>query len=351
METYDEIYTRMKEKYEDESGFEIDPASDIAIRLKVLAGEIYNARCSLEWLKRQMFADTATGEYLDLLAEQRGITRRAAKKASGQLTFRVAETLDYPIEIPEGTVAATNGETPIRVYTTEPAVLPQATYSVNVNAEAELPGYNGNIASGTAEVPVNVPAGIDAVTNGVFIGGDDEESDETLRARIKDSYFNRPNPANPAFFKQLALSVDGIDKAGTVERYNGYGTIGVFVARKDYDVTDAALAEVDRIIQQNKPIGTYAAVNRANHLDYDLNVTVTAKAGYEQAEVIEMITNAFNDYIGSLDVGARLYLSNLGQYLFSTGCIENYEYDVSMDNVDASGSQFFRPGDVTVQVI
>ena len=64
-----------------------------------------------------------------------------------------------------------------------------------------------------------------------------------------------------------------------------------------------------------------------------------------------MITNAFNDYIGSLDVGARLYLSNLGQYLFSTGCIENYEYDVSMDNVDASGSQFFRPGDVTVQVI
>ena len=97
METYDEIYTRMKEKYEDESAYEIDPASDIAIRLKVLAGEIYNAQCSLEWLKRQMFADTATGEYLDLLAQQRGITRKAATKASGQLTFSVTSGRAAPL--------------------------------------------------------------------------------------------------------------------------------------------------------------------------------------------------------------------------------------------------------------
>ena len=351
METYDEIYTRMKEKYEEESAYEIDPASDIAIRLKVLAGEIYNAQCSLEWLKRQMFADTATGEYLDLLAQQRGLTRKAATKATGTLTFSVNETLNYPIEIPEGTVVATNGETPIRVYTTEAAVLPQATYSVAVHAEAEQPGYNGNIAAGTAEVPVNVPVGIDAVINDPFIGGDDEESDETLRARIKDSYFNRPNPANTAYFKQLALSVDGIDKAGAIERFNSFGTVGIFVARKDYDVTDEALAEVNRVIQLYKPVSVYAVVNRASHLDYDLNVTVQAKPGYEHAEVIEKITNAFNDYIGSLDVGARLYLSNLGQYLFAAGCIENYEFDVSMDNVTASGSQFFRPGDVTIQVI
>ena len=67
METYDEIYRRMSEKYTAESGFEIDPSSDIAIRLRVLAGEIYNAGCSLDWLKRQMFADTATGETLEKL--------------------------------------------------------------------------------------------------------------------------------------------------------------------------------------------------------------------------------------------------------------------------------------------
>ena len=38
METYDEIYRRMSEKYTAESGCEIDPSSDIASRRGVLAG-------------------------------------------------------------------------------------------------------------------------------------------------------------------------------------------------------------------------------------------------------------------------------------------------------------------------
>ena len=351
METYEEIYARMKEKYEQESGFEIDSAGDVAIRLRVLAGEIYNARCNLEWLKQQMFAETARGEYLDRLAEQRGLLRKPATKAKGFLTFSVDETLFYPIAIPAGTVVATNGETPVRVYTTETCELPPATYSVTVAAEAEQAGYNGNIAAGTAEVPVSVPVGIDSVTNSVFRGGDDEESDTTLRQRIKESYNNRPNSANAAFFKQLALSVEGIDKAGTIERYNGIGSVGVFVARKDYDVTDEALSEVRSLLSANHPIGTTVDVNRAYHIDYDLIVTVKAVEGYEKAEVEELITNAFTDYIGSLPVGARLYLSNLGKYLFETGCIENYSFDNSMQNESAGGSQFFRPGDISITVV
>ena len=41
METFDEIYARMKAKYIEESGSEFLETSDIAIRLRVLAGEIY----------------------------------------------------------------------------------------------------------------------------------------------------------------------------------------------------------------------------------------------------------------------------------------------------------------------
>ena len=351
METYDEIYRRMSEKYTAESGFEIDPSSDIAIRLRVLAGEIYNAGCSLDWLKRQMFADTATGENLDKLAAQRGIVRKPAKKAEGELIFSVNEPLDYPIEIPEETVAATYGETPVRVYTAQSAVLPQATYSVRVAAKAELPGYNGNIASGTAEVPVNVPAGIDAVTNTTFIGGDNEESDETLRSRVIGSYLNRPNPANAAFYKQLAESVDGIDKAGTLERFSGAGTVGVFVARKDWDVTDEALAEVTELIDKNKPLGAVASVQRASHLDVDLEIRVKAKEGYEESEVKRMVTDAFTDYIGTIPVGGSMLLSTLGNYIYSTGCVRYYIFDQSMQNEGASGSQFFRPGDISITVI
>ena len=46
----------MKNRYEQESETEIDEKSDVAIRLKVLAGEIYNARVNFEWLKNQMLS-------------------------------------------------------------------------------------------------------------------------------------------------------------------------------------------------------------------------------------------------------------------------------------------------------
>lgn len=59
METYDEIYGRMKNAYEYETGDSFNEVSDIAIRLKVLAGEIFKLQTNLEWWKRQMFAVSA----------------------------------------------------------------------------------------------------------------------------------------------------------------------------------------------------------------------------------------------------------------------------------------------------
>ena len=76
MENYSDIYERMKKKYEQVSSSEFDEASDIAIRMKVLAGEIYNAQVNADWLKRQMFVTTASGEYLDYFASQRGLERK-----------------------------------------------------------------------------------------------------------------------------------------------------------------------------------------------------------------------------------------------------------------------------------
>lgn len=53
METYDEIYGRMKNAYEHETGDSFNEVSDIAIRLKVLAGEIFKLQTNLEWWKNR----------------------------------------------------------------------------------------------------------------------------------------------------------------------------------------------------------------------------------------------------------------------------------------------------------
>ncbi len=109
METYEEILSRMQEKFAELAGYPADEASDIGIRLRVLAGEIYSLTASMNWLEQQLFAQTAQGELLDLRAQERGIKRRAAQAASGVLLFSRAKPLWYRAVIDKGTVCAVPG--------------------------------------------------------------------------------------------------------------------------------------------------------------------------------------------------------------------------------------------------
>ena len=65
MDSYEDIYNRMKIRYKQLSSYDVPELSDIDIRMRVLAGEIYNDEVNLEFVKRQIFCSTATGDYLD----------------------------------------------------------------------------------------------------------------------------------------------------------------------------------------------------------------------------------------------------------------------------------------------
>ena len=197
METYDEIYGRMKNAYEHETGYSFNEVSDIAIRLKVLAGEIFKLQTNLEWWKRQMFAVSASGECLDKLASQRGIERKKAMKSTGEITFNISQPCSHDIIIPKGCVVATADLVPIRFVTTEDEEISAGNTLVSVYAEAEQAGSNGNIGLGCAVVPVSVPTEIETVTNREkFTGGCDAETDDELRKRIRDTYINTSNGTN-----------------------------------------------------------------------------------------------------------------------------------------------------------
>ena len=83
--SYDEILERMSDKYYELTGEEAERMSDSGIKLKLLAGEIFSLGTNIDWLKRQMFVATATGEELDKHAAQRGLKRFRGKKANGSL--------------------------------------------------------------------------------------------------------------------------------------------------------------------------------------------------------------------------------------------------------------------------
>ncbi len=352
MESYDEIYARMKNSYEEKCGAKISDSSDIAIRLRVLAGEVFSLQSGCDWLKRQMFLNTAVGESLDLLASQRGITRKQAQKAVGEITFFIDSAVDYDITVPAGSVVSTADEVPIRFVTTETDTIPSGGELISVSAEAELAGRNGNIAKYKATTIVSAPSEITSVRNPiVFELGSDLESDDELRERIRASYVNHANGSNKAFYEELALSVEGVAKAGAVARVRGVGTIDVYVSGKGEAVDSSTLANVQAVLDSESELAVDVKAINAGFVDYDMTVSVTAKSGYDDDEVVSLCRQAFEDYINSIEIGGKLYLSALGRSLMNTDCIENYEFDVFMADKTVAVTQCLRAGNVSIGVV
>ena len=152
METYEEILKRMTEKYEERTGTSPDNASDIGIRMRVLAGEVFSLQTEYEYVKRQIFPDTAQGEYLDRHAAQRGLSRRSAVPASGEVKFCLEAAHDYDIVIPQGTVVSTRGEDAQRFATVEEVTLTSGRLAVTCTAEALQAGADGNVNADAIKV-------------------------------------------------------------------------------------------------------------------------------------------------------------------------------------------------------
>ena len=76
----------MKQTFAQQAGYEVEKNSDLEIRMQVLAGEIYSSFANIEWLKRQVFPQTATGEYLTMHGTQKR-TREKGVSPSGSRKF------------------------------------------------------------------------------------------------------------------------------------------------------------------------------------------------------------------------------------------------------------------------
>jgi phage-related baseplate assembly protein len=159
---------------------------------------------------RQKMLRYARGTVLDALAENRGITRQLAKQASTVIRFSVANTLSRNVLIPAGT--RITGDSARYFETTRTAVIIAGSLHIEVEAKSMEGGSEFN------DIPVgdivtlvdlsNAPL-VSAVSNTTATsGGADEESDDSLRERIR----NAPNSMSTAgpisAYRYWALAAD-----------------------------------------------------------------------------------------------------------------------------------------------
>jgi uncharacterized phage protein gp47/JayE len=250
------------------------------------------------------FADTTSGEYLDRLAAEFGLTRKPAVKSIGSLTF----TGPDGTAIPAGTIASTGGDSPVYFVTKTAATI--AGTSVTVAAEAEEPGADGNVSIGGVNTMVGDLVGIVTVTNAVnFEGGVDTESDEALLARYYERARRAVTSGNVNHYRQWALEVPGVSDAKIYPIWNGPGTVKVVLLGDNKTAPDSAVIEAAQTYidptQDGKgegaaPVGAIATVQGAKEVPINIVANVDLAPGATLDEVKAQVAAGVTAYLETL---------------------------------------------------
>lgn len=347
MKEVTELFESMLAVFEEKTGFAMEETADLAVRLYAAAAEIQAAYIYADWALGQSFPQSATGTYLDLHGQLRGITRNAGTKARGVLRFKVDTAREEALSIPAGTVCTTAGL--VRFVTTEEAVIEAGALYADAAAQAESAGSAGNAAAGSVTYMTKAPTGVTGVTNpAAFQGGSGEEDDESLRARILDSFRRLPNGANAAFYELRALSHEGVAAVNVLPRHRGIGTVGVVIASADGAPDEALIREVQEDLDSVREIAVDVEVMAPEVKDVNVSVTIWPKEGVSFEDAAAAVRTAVEAYFQGGLLGKAVYRARLGKAVYDTECVENYTMSAPKSDLAAAERVLPRLGKVTI---
>lgn len=276
---------------------------------KVIAGVAHLLHGHLAYNAQQLFPDTAESSSLARWASIWGITRVAAEFASGEITITGTDG----VFIPSGTeFVSSDGVT---FVTTEDATISGSTVVVGIRASSA--GADGNAALGTVltfSSPI-VGAETEATVTSEIAGGADEESDDSLRARLLDRIQNPPLGGTKADYETWANEVAGVTRAWAVPRLLGEGTVGIYIVNDDDEEDiippDSTVKAVSAYIETKKPVTAshYVFAPTAEVIDFDITVSplTPAVTAAIQGELQDLFAREADP------VGGTIYLSRVSE--------------------------------------
>lgn len=261
-------------------------------------------------LARGGLPDLATGDWLDLHAESfYDLPRRPSVFAEHELTLEV-ESGFGPYDVPVNQLWAL-AQPDKRFVNTTSATLTSAA-PVTVRVRAESPGSAYNVAEGAISTLITALPGV-TVANGadsLLVAGADEESDASLRRRLRLRWPAMGVGGPRALYELWALeAVDSVTKVLVLDWHpRGEGTLDVIVwgdggiGQEDIDAVSLYIDE--RKMSYDVRVAGAATVNQ------QLAGTVTVEAGLLDIAEAEVQAN-LDDLQAELAIGATIYRAEL----------------------------------------
>ena len=245
----------------------------------------------LSYVFKNSFAETAEGEFLTYIAQEVGLDRGQATKATGYVSIsgNPGAKIEIGIQVASDTY----------IYKVlEEATIP-AKGSIEVKVEAEEAGSGYNVPAGAVDnFPVTIQ-GLQGVTNVDPIeGGYDEETDDELRERYFFKVRNPITSGNVFHYIKWCKEVEGVGGVKVFPLHNGPGTVKCVIADKSIEVAPEELLEkVRAYIETVRPIGADVTISSAESKEISIKATVVVDPNVNFEEVQTNYTAAANKYL------------------------------------------------------
>lgn len=348
MKTLKEIYDEMMLDFVHRTGLTTLDSCDLAARMYALAAQIYALQVQGEWVRKQSFPQTAQGEYLDRHAQMRGLERKQAACAQGTVRISVAESADYLRGVPKGTVLITDDQR--RFQTTKTGLIGRGEMWVDVPAQAEEPGTQGNVPAGAITRFAVTPVSAITCTNlEDFTGGSDEEGDEALRGRVLESFRMLSNGANAAYYRQLMMADSAVAQAVVVPRPRGVGSADVYVSTHTGWPGYETLERLQKLVDEQREIAVDVQVKTPGWRSLSVEVRVAVEDGYDADAVKENVRAAIAGYFTGDLLGQDILRARLGSLVFGCEGVKNYTILSPDGDIEVGETEIVILGDVTVE--
>ncbi len=317
--------------------------SVVHVFARVVAGASHMLHGHLDYLGRQIFADTADETFLTRQGGIFGVARNPPEFATGEVTI----TGTNGTVIPAGTVLIRADGTEYTTDAEETIASGTATADVTASVAAE----DGNCDAATElsfESPISGADSVVTVAVGGLSGGADLEDVEDYRVRVLERMRSPPHGGAEADYIAWAKEVSGVTRAWVYPSANGAGSVVVRFVRDDDDsgpIPDSGeVTTVQDYIDERRPVTAAVTVAAPVAAPVAFTIEVTP----DTSDVREAVEAELEDLMRrEAEPGATLLLSAIRTAIGNAEGLEDYALTVPAADVTHTTSQIPTVGTIT----
>lgn len=328
-----------------------EPLRDI---IEAIMNELDIQYWQLEQVYNNGYIDSSYGEDVDKVVAILGIERNRATRSRGSVIFYRDSPADRDYFIPRGTsveTLANKDGISIQFSTLEDAFLRIGETQVSVLAECVLDGEIGNIPPNTISIINNPPLGIESVRNDEgFSGGEEEESDESLKERAKTILDAVGLGTIDALYFKVR-DIPGVRNVLVRDLARGIGTVDILVLGDVIPLPQNKLDEINNVIMETKSGGIDVLLLEPEVIYVNIDFIMYLAEDSNPIEIEEKVTEAIESYINNLNIGERLILNQLRRHILNADInIEDIKINNPTENISISENQIIRIGDINISL-